>query len=188
MRVPIGVSNRHVHLSPNDLEKLFGKGYELKKFKDITQPGQYAAEENVSLVTEGGTIKRVRVVGPNRKNTQVELSVGDTFTLWITAPLRVSGETHGLAYVKIVGPVGSVYGPFVMVAQRHLHCTTQEAKELGVKTGDVVKMRVGGVRGVIFENVVVRARDDFAFDFHVDMEEANAAGIKQGDWAELINE
>lgn len=186
MRIPLWISNRHVHLSPSDVEKLFGKWYELKIFKNISQPGQYAAEETVTLVWEKWQIEKVRVVGPNRKTTQVELSIGDTFTLWITAPIRISGETNDLGYIKIIGPVGDIYGPFVMVAQRHLHCTVQEAKEIGIKNGDIIQLHVWGIRGVVFENVAVRAKDDYALDFHIDIEEANAAGVKPGDWAELI--
>lgn len=186
MRIPLWISNRHVHLSPSDMEKLFGKWYELKKFRDISQPGQYAAEETVTLVWEKGKIERVRVVGPNRKTTQVEVSIGDTFVLWITAPIRISGETNDLGYIKIVGPVGEVYGPFAMVAQRHLHCTVKEAVEMWIKNGDEINMHVGGVRGLLFENVAVRAKDDYALDFHIDIEEANAAGLKTGDRVELV--
>jgi putative phosphotransacetylase len=186
MRIPIGISNRHIHLSPSDVEKLFGKWYELKKFKDITQPGQYAAQEFVTIVGEKWSIEKVRVVGPNRKTTQVELSIGDTFMLWLSAPIRISGETNDLGYIKIVGPVGEIYGPFALVAQRHLHCTVKEAQELGIKSGDEVRMQIGGLRGVIFEHVAVRAKDDYALDFHIDIDEANAAGAKPGDRAELI--
>ncbi len=185
MRIPIGSSNRHVHLAPSDMEKLFGKGYEITKFRDISQPGQYAAQELVTLVGEKGKIEKVRVVGPNRKTTQVEIMLGDTFTLWITAPIKVSGDTKDLWYIKIVWPVGEVYGPFAMVAQRHLHCTVKEAQEMGIKDGDDINLHVWGIRGVVFENVAVRARDDYALDFHIDLEEANAAGVKPGDWAEM---
>lgn len=187
MRLPIGISNRHVHLSPSDAEKLFGKGYELKKFRDITQPGQFAAEELVTLQWPAGKIENVRVVGPNRKTTQVEIMMGDNYILWTDAPIKISGETSGLEYIKIIGTVGEIYGPFMMVTQRHLHCTVKEAKEMGIKNGAVIKLHVGGIRGVVFENVAVRAKDDYALDFHIDIEEANAAGIKQGDWAEIFN-
>ncbi len=186
MRIPIGISNRHVHLSPSDTEKLFGKGYEIKKLKDISQPGQFAAQELVTLVWEQGRIENVRVVGPQRKTTQVEIMLGDTFTLGVTAPIKVSGDTKDLGYIKIVGPVGEVYGAFAMVAERHLHCTVKEAQELGIKDGDSIKMHVGGARAVTFEHVAVRARDDYALDFHIDIEEANAAGVKPWDRAELI--
>lgn len=186
MRIPLGISNRHIHLSSSDVEKLFGKWYELKKFKDITQPGQYAAQEVVTLVWEKWSIEKVRVVGPSRKTTQVELSMGDTFILWISAPIRISGETNDLGYIKIVWPMGEIYGPFAMIAQRHLHCTVKEAQELGIKNGDEIKLHVWGIRWLVFENVAVRAKDDYALDFHIDIEEANAAWVKPGDRAELI--
>ncbi len=186
MRIPVWISNRHVHLSPSDCEKLFGKWYELQTLRNISQPGQFAAEEVVTLVWERWQIEKVRVVWPNRKSTQVEISVGDTFVLWITAPIKVSWDTKDLWYIKIIWPAGEIYWPFAIVAQRHLHCTVKEAEEMWIKTGDVVKMHVGGVRWIVFENVAVRARDDYALDFHVDIEEANAAGLKPGDRAELI--
>ena len=112
--------------------------------------------------------------------------MGDNFTLGTNAPIKVSGETNGLEYIKIIGPVGEVYGAFAMVAQRHLHCTVKESQELGIKNGDLLKMHVGGSRELTFEHVAVRARDDYALDFHIDMEEANAAGIKPGDRAEIV--
>jgi len=185
MRIPIWISNRHLHLSQVDVEKLFGKWYELKKFKDITQPGQYAAEEFVTIEWPKGKIERVRVVGPTRKTTQVELMLGDNFILWTNAPIKVSGDTSNLEYIKIIGPVGDIYGPFAMVSQRHLHCTVQEAQEMGIKNGDEISMRIWGIRWLIFEYVAVRAKDDYALDFHIDIEEANAAWVKPGDRAEI---
>lgn len=186
MRIPLWISNRHVHLSQPDVEKLFGKGYELKKLKDISQPWQYACEETVTLVGEKGKLEKVRVVGPTRKTTQVEIMLWDNFILWTQAPIKVSWDITGLVSIGITGPAGEIYGPFAMVAQRHLHCTVKEANELGIKNGDMIKMVIGGIRWLIFENVAVRARDDYALDFHIDIEEANAAGIQKGDRAELI--
>lgn len=186
MRIPIGISNRHVHLTPNDVEKIFGKWYELKKYKDISQPGQYAAEEFVTLVWPKGKIENVRIVWPTRKTTQVEIMVGDNFTLWTHAPIKVSGDTNNLEYIKIIWPVGEIYGPFAMVSERHLHCTVKEAQELGIKNGATIKLHVGGIRWVVFEQVAVRAKDDYALDFHIDIEEANAAGIQPGDRAEIV--
>ncbi len=185
MRIPLWISNRHIHLSPSDVEKLFGKWYELKVLKDISQPGQFACEETVTLSWEKWKIEKVRVVGPTRKTTQVEIMLGDNFVLWINAPIKVSGDISGLEYIRILWPVGEVYGPFAMVSQRHLHCTVKEAQEMGIQDGDVIQLHVWGVRGVMFENVAVRSRDDYALDFHIDIEEANAAGVKPGDWAEL---
>ena len=186
MRIPIGISNRHIHLSPSDVEKLFWHGYELKILKDISQPGQFACQETVILEWPKGKIEKVRVVGPTRKTTQVEIMLGDNFALWTQAPIKVSGDNSWLEYIKIIGPVGEIYGAFAMVSQRHLHCTVKEAQELGIKNGDEIQIHVWGIRGVVFEHVAVRAKDDYALDFHIDIEEANAAGIKAGDRAELI--
>lgn len=185
MRIPIGISNRHIHLSLGDAEKLFWPGYQFKKLKDISQPGQFAAEESVTLQWPKWKIERVRFVGPTRKTTQVEIMLGDNFVLGINAPIKVSGDTNGLEYIKIIGPVGEIYGPFALVAERHLHCTVKEAQEMGIKNGDMIKLHVWWIRGVVFENVAVRARDDYALDFHIDIEEANAAWIKTGDRAEM---
>ncbi len=186
MRIPLWISNRHVHLSQADVEKLFGKGYELKVLKAISQPGQYAAQEQVILEWPAGKIAAVRVVGPTRKISQVELMMGDNFILGTNAPIKESGDTKGLEYIKIIWPVGEIYGPYAMIAQRHLHCTVKEAQELWVKNWDIVKMHISGERALTFENVVVRAKDDYALDFHIDIEEANAAGAKAGDWAEIV--
>ncbi len=186
MRIPIWISNRHVHLSPSDMEKIFGKWYKLKVFKDISQPGQYAAQELVIIEWPKGKIEKVRVVWPTRKTTQVEIMVGDNFVLWTNAPIKVSGDVDNLEYIKIIWPVGDIYGPFAMVSERHLHCTVKEAQELWLKNGEKIKLHIGWIRGLVFENVAVRARDDYALDFHIDIEEANAAWVKPGDRAELI--
>jgi len=175
-----------VHLSSSDLEKLFGPWYKLELLKAISQPGQFACKETVTLAGEKGKIEKVRIVGPTRKTTQAEIMIGDNFSLWINAPIKVSGDVDNLEYIKIIWPVGEVYGPFAMVSQRHLHCTVKEAQEMGIKNGDVIQLHVWGARGLTFENVAVRVKDDYALDFHIDIEEANAAGLKPGDRAELI--
>ncbi len=185
MRIPIGIFHRHVHLSQTDVEKLFGKWYELKVLKNISQPWQYACEETVVIEWPEGKIENIRVIGPIRKITQVEIMLGDNFVLWTNAPIKVSGDISGLEYIKIIGPVGEIYWSYAMVPQKHFHCTVKEAEEMGIKNGDKVCMRIGWIRGMIFENVVVRAKDTYALDFHIDIEEANAAGVKLGDWAEL---
>lgn len=186
MRIPIGISNRHIHLSAKDIELLFGKGYQLQTLKKLSQPGEFAATETVTLVGEKGFIEHVRIIWPQRKTTQVELLFGDQFLLWVQAPIKISWDTHDLWYIKIVGPVGEIYGPYALIAQRHLHCTVKEAEDLWIKDGDTLQMSVGTVRKVLFENIVVRAKDTYALDFHIDIEEANAAGIQPGDRAELI--
>lgn len=185
--VPVGVSARHVHLSPQHVEELFGPGHQLTVMKELSQPGQFAAEECVTLVGPRGTIERVRILGPARGATQVEIARTDGFRLGINAPVRLSGDLAGTPGIEIVGPKGSIkIDEGVIVAARHIHMTPDQAAEYGLKDRDVVKVRVGGPRALIFENVIVRVRADFALDFHIDTDEANAAELKTGDVVEVI--
>ncbi|MFA5747668.1 MAG: phosphate propanoyltransferase [Candidatus Absconditabacterales bacterium] len=187
MRVPIGISNRHIHLTKSDVNKLFGEGYELNNIKNISQPGQFACKETVILQGPKGKLENVRVVGPSRKFSQIEIMAGDNFVLGTNAPIKVSGDIKDAESVKVIGPKGEVeMANCMIVAQRHLHCTVDEAKKFGFKDGDVISIKINGIRGLTFENVAVRARDDYALDFHIDIEEANAAGVKVGDWGEII--
>ncbi len=187
MKLPIALSNKHIHLSKSDLENLFGQGYELTVLKDLSQPGQYACEEKVDLVGPKGTIKGVRVLGPVRPDTQVEVSLADCFTLGVKAPIKESGDIEGTPGVKLVGPKGEVeLAQGVIVASRHIHMSLEDANNFGVKDKDIVKVKTFGQRALVFENVLVRAREDFALEMHVDVEEGNAAGVKNGDLVELI--
>lgn len=185
--VPVGLSNRHIHLSQKDVDVLFGEGYELTKFKDLAQPGQYAAAEKVDMVGPKGTIKGVRVLGPVRKDTQIEVSLADGFVLGVKPPVRDSGDIEGSPGVKIVGPKGEVtIDKGVIAAARHIHMHTSDAEAIGVSDRDLVKVKVEGKRGLIFENVLVRVHEQFKLEFHVDIEEGNAAGIKNGQELEII--
>lgn len=185
--LPIAMSNKHIHLSQEDLYKLFGEGYELTKKKDLSQPGQYAAEEKVDIVGPKGTLSGVRVLGPVRKATQIEISISDGFKLGINAPIKNSGDLKGTPGAKIVGPKGEIeIKEGVIVAARHIHMSAEEAKEFGVKDRDIVKVRTRGIRGLVFENVLVRSGDGHKLEMHVDIEEGNAAGVKNGDLVELI--
>ena len=187
MRIPIWISNRHIHLSPEDADKLFGKGYVFQKLKDITQPGQYACKETVTLVWPQWSIPNVRVVGPERKQTQIEILLWDNFVMGTQAPIKESGKIEGGESIKVVWPAGEkLCSGAMIVAQRHLHCTVKEAQDLGISNGQEIKIQIEWIRGLIFEHVVVRARDDYALDFHIDIEEANAAGLKNGDRGELV--
>ena len=180
-QVPAGVSNRHLHVSREDLSTLFGEGYELTPLKDLSQTGQYAAEETVTLVTKKGCIPNVRILGPVRPATQVEVSRTDAFGLGIKPPVRDSGVIDQSAGVTIVGPAGAVtlkYG--VILAQRHIHMSDKDADAFGLKDKDIVKVRADGERAVVFENVLVRVREDFVLELHLDTDEANAAGISNG--------
>ena len=178
MTIPIGISNRHLHLSQSDLEAIFGAGYQLTPIKDLSQPGQYACKETVTIVGPKGAIEKVRVLGPSRGASQIELLAGDRFKLGIDAPLRISGDIAGSAPVTVVGPKGSIYlEEGAIVAKRHIHMTPEDAAKHGVKDGDVVSAEILGERGGAFSNVIIRANDKSATECHLDTEEANAFGV-----------
>ncbi|MGF7058736.1 phosphate propanoyltransferase [Brassicibacter mesophilus] len=185
--LPIALSNRHVHLSKEHIETLFGEGYELKKMKDLSQPGQYACEEKVDVVGPKNTLKGVRVLGPARGNTQIEVSLADGFVLGVVPPVRDSGDLAGSPGAKLIGPKGEVeISEGIIAAARHIHMHTSDAEEFGVKDKDRVKVRISGERGLVFENVLVRVHENYALEMHVDVEEGNAAGVKNGNIVELI--
>ena len=176
--IPVGISNRHIHLSQADLDALFGAGYELTKMKDLSQPGQYACKETVTVVGPKGAIEKVRILGPVRKATQIEVIAGDSFKLGVAGDVRMSGDLAGTRGVTLVGPKGSVQTKVgLIVAQRHIHMTLADAARLGVKDGDIVDIKVTGNRGGIFSNVAIRANDSSALECHLDTEEANAMGL-----------
>ena len=185
--VPIGVSNRHIHLSQEDFEVLFGAGATMTHFKDLSQPGQFACQEVMTLVGPGGAIERVRLLGPARKQTQVEVSVADCFKLGIKPPLRDSGDLAGSAPITIVGPKGSVNVPEgCIIAVKHIHMHTNDAEKLGLKDKDRVNVQVCGDRKMIFQDVLCRVSDKFQLEMHVDMDEANAACLSNGDMVRII--
>lgn len=185
--VPIALSNRHIHLSKEDVESLFGEGYELKKIKALSQPGQFACEEKVDLIGPKKNIRGVRVLGPTRAKTQIEISLADSFVLGIKPPVRDSGDIAGSPGVKIVGPKGEVeLKEGVIVAARHIHMHPNHAKKFGVEDNQRVKVRTSGERSIIFENVLVRSKDSYDLEMHVDVEEGNAAALKNGDMVELV--
>lgn len=187
-KVKVGISNRHVHFCQEDLDKLFGAGYRLTNIKDLSQPGQFAADETVTLVGPKGVLQRVRVLGPIRSKTQVEISRTDSFALGIKPPVRDSGDHEGTTgQVTVVGPRGAItLSQGVILAKRHVHMTASDAERFGVKDKDTVKVRCGGDRGLVFDNVLVRVRDDFALDCHLDTDEANAAMLNNGDEVEIL--
>lgn len=185
--VVAGVSNRHIHLSAADLETLFGKGHELTKTKDLRQPGQYACEEVVTVVTPGGVLEKVRVLGPVRDRSQFELSASDARKLRIKAPLARSGSDASCPSVLLVGPKGTVnLTEGVGLAWRHVHLSPEEAALLGLSDGQEVDVEVSGDRGVIFRKVWLRAKKGFVSEFHVDLDEANACGLKTGDRVRIL--
>lgn len=185
--IPVGISNRHVHLAQQDVEALFGKGYTLTPLKPLRQPGQFAAEECVTIVGPKGSLKNVRVLGPTRPVTQLEVSRADCFTLGIKAPVRESGQLEKAGDALLVGPKGHVdLHSQVICAWRHIHLSPQDARRLNVINGQKVSVRSTGERQLTFDEVVVRVRDDFALEFHIDTEEANAAGLKNGAQVTLV--
>ncbi|NLT48010.1 MAG: phosphate propanoyltransferase [Clostridiales bacterium] len=186
-KVPVGLSNKHLHLSAEDLEALFGKGYELTPFKPLKQPGQYAAEEKVDIVGPKGTLKAVRILGPVRKETQVELAMTDARAIGVNAPVKESGKLDGTPGVKLVGPAGEIeidHG--AIVALRHIHLSTEQAKEAGVHDKQMVSLRFCGERGLVFDNVLIRSGEGHDLEIHLDTDEGNAAGLKNGDLGEII--
>lgn len=179
--IPIGVSNRHVHLSKADLDVLFGQSYELKRLKELSQPGQYACAETVILAGPKGCIEQVRILGPVRSQTQVEVLRSDVFRLGVKAPVRESGSLKDSEGITLIGPNGSVrLTEGVITAQRHIHMTPEDAACFGVADGQLVALKVGGARGLIFHHVLVRVNGNFSLECHIDSDEANAAEINTG--------
>ncbi|MCD3216250.1 phosphate propanoyltransferase [Clostridium botulinum C] len=178
LEIPVGISNRHVHLSQKDLYTLFGNNYRLVKIKDLSQPGQFASKETVTICGPKGAIEKVRILGPARSKTQVEVLNGDCIKLGVSQHVRLSGNTTKTSGITIIGPKGSVQiEEGVIVAQRHIHMTPEDAKTFGVHDGDIVSINLDTLRGGIYNNVIIRANDTSKLECHIDIEEANAMGI-----------
>lgn len=186
--VPVGVSNRHIHLSVADLETLFGKGYELTPIKDLSQPGQFACKETLTIVGPSlRPIENVRVLGPVRKNSQVEISRTDSFTLKVKPPIRESGDISGSAPITIIGPKGVVtLKEGCIIANRHIHMSIDEGKQFGLSDGEYVDVEVNGERRTKFYDVQVRVHKDFRLEMHIDTDDANAAGIGNGAKVKIV--
>ena len=186
--VPVGVSNRHIHLSTEDLETLFGKGYELTPIKDLSQPGQFACKETLTIVGPSlRPIENVRVLGPVRKASQVEISRTDSFTLKVKPPVRESGDITGSAPVTIIGPKGVVtLKEGCIIANRHIHMSTDEGAQFGLSDGQYVDVEVNGERRTKFYDVQVRVHKDFRLEMHIDTDDANAAGIGNGAKVKIV--
>ncbi len=180
--IPIGVSNRHIHLSAKDLETLFGAGYELTPIKELSQPGQYACKEQLTIIGPSmRPIENVRVLGPVRKTSQVEISMTDSYILKVKPPVRESGNIKDSAPIRIVGPCGVVeLSEGCIIANRHIHMSPDEAKVFGLNDGDYVNIDVNGKRKTRWYDVQVRVHKDFRLEMHVDTDDANSAGIGNG--------
>ena len=177
---PVEISARHVHLTRDAVEVLFGKGYELHRKKDLSQPGEFLSEERVKLVTQKGQFANVAVLGPVRKAVQVEVSATDAVALGIKAPVNLSGNLSGAGDVLIVGPAGCLQAKgSVIIAKAHVHMTPKDAQHYGVRDGQVVNVKINSARPITVESIV-RVRDNMALAMHIDFDEGNAGMVKPG--------
>ncbi len=185
--IEVEASGRHVHLSRRDVDLLFGQGYQLTPVKELSQPGQYACSERVTITGPKGSLKNVVVLGPERKNSQVEVSLTDALVLGIKAPIRQSGDTKGTPGVTITnGDKQVVLQEGILVAKRHMHITPEDAVKFNVSEGEIIKVKVFGARPLIFDDLVVRVSKDFRTFIHIDYDEANACGFTKGTLGMII--
>lgn len=186
MSVLVEVSARHVHVTKADLETLYGKGYQLTSKKALSQPGQFACEEKVTVVGPKGELK-MSILGPERSATQIEVSFTDARALGIKVPVRESGDTAGSAGVKLVGPAGEVeLAEGAIAAMRHIHMTPEDAEAYGVSDKQIVSVKIGGARGLTFDNTVVRVSPSYKLAMHIDTDEANAAGVAGEVYGDIV--
>ena len=186
-KAEVGLSNKHLHLKKEDIEVLFGEGHTLTPTKDLKQPGQFASEEKVDIVGPKGTLKGVRVLGPARPETQIELAMTDARAIGISAPVRESGKLDGTPGVKLIGPAGEVtIGHGTIIALRHIHLSPAQATEAGVKDKEIISIKFEGERGLVFDNVLVRSGDGHESEIHLDTDEGNAAGLRNGTLGEIV--
>ncbi len=184
--VPVGISARHIHLTRENVDALFGAGHVLTPIKKLSQPGQFACEETVEVYGPAGKPLKLRVLGPERKRTQVEVSLSDSRVLGLVPPVRTSGDTDGTPGVKIKGPKGEIQSPDgVIIADRHIHMTPEDAAWFGLKDGDRVTVEIGGEKGGTMDNVVIRVTRTSKLDFHIDTDDANAFLLKQGQFVRV---
>ena len=183
----VEISARHIHVTKEQVAVLFGEGHQLTPKKDLSQPGQFACEEKLTIVGPRGELK-ASILGPERKDAQVELSLTDARTLGVEALIRESGDIEGTQGIKLVGPAGEIeIEKGVICAKRHIHMTPADAETYGVKNGDIVNVKVDtDERSLVFGDTVVRVRDDFALAMHIDTDEGNAAGIKGSALGEIV--
>lgn len=185
MKVILGISNRHVHLTEEDYKILFGDE-PLGKVKDLVQPGQYASDKKVTIKTEKKAFDGVRLLGPLRSYTQVEISKTDSFALGLNPPIRNSGDLEGAATITIVGPKGEVTKPCCILANRHLHINPKEREENGLVGIDKVKAKIVSEKTTIFEDVFIKESEDFTLELHLDTDDGNGSLGKTGDEVEII--
>lgn len=185
--VPAAASARHVHMSKEDIEKLFGAGYELTQFKPLSQPGQFASNEKVTIKGPKGELKNVRILGPARGDTQIEVSVTDSFKLGVKPVVKMSGDIKETPGIVLIGPKGQIeLNQGVIISARHLHINEEQAAQYKLKNGDVISVKKEGLRETVFGNVLVRCGSAHSLEVHLDTDEANAALLKNGDLLEVI--
>ncbi|MBI4375719.1 MAG: phosphate propanoyltransferase [Elusimicrobia bacterium] len=187
--IPIGISNRHVHLDQRHWDTLFGKGAAPRKFRSVKQPGFWACYETVAIEGPKGRIDNVRLIAPHRPKTQIEISQTDAQQLGLRPPIRDSGKLEGSAPVRVIGPKGTLeIKEGLIIARRHIHFHPLEAQAMGIKDGEVVRVRAGlnGIRELVFEQVLCRVSDQFSLEFHIDTDEANAAWVKNGENVHIV--
>ena len=182
LRIPIGISNRHIHLSQKHLDVLFGEGYNLTKKVDLKQPGQFASNETVTIRGPKGEFNNVRILGPVRNESQVEISRTDSFRLGLKALVRESGDLDGTSGIEIIGPKGVIKLPHgAIIALRHIHMTPEDAQTMGINDKDTVEVQICGQRSGVLGDVLVRVSPKYKLEMHVDMDEANAFDLKNND-------
>lgn len=183
--IPIEVSARHIHITESDWTALFGD-HPMEQARPLSQTGQFAATQRVTLRGPKGEMENVGIVGPARTATQVELSATDARHLGITPPVAESGSTENAASITVIGPQGEIKRNAAIIAQRHIHCTDLDATALGLRSGQIVSVTIPGKRGAVLQNVVVRTDPSYQLQLHLDTDEANACGVQSGMEAELI--
>ena len=187
MNILVETSARHVHVTEADLETLFGKGYQLTVKKELSQPGQYASNERVTVVGPKKELANVSILGPCRSATQVEIAMTDSFKLGIKAPVRMSGKTAGTPGCRLVGPAGEFeLSEGVIIAARHLHLSEAQCALFGLRDGQPVRLRAEGERAVVFENVIVRSSKGHDMEVHIDTDEANAIAMRGTPMMEVL--
>lgn len=187
LKILVEASARHIHVSKEHLAILFGEGHSLHNKRELSQPGQYLTEEKVRIEGPRGSIDKVSILGPERAATQVEISFTDARVLGISPPVRESGDIAGSAAVKVVGPAGSVeISEGAIVAKRHVHLTPEVAEQHNLKDKQIISVKVGGERGLVFDEVVCRVHANFAPAMHIDYDESNAAGISGEIFGEVL--
>ena len=186
--IPVALSARHVHLSREHVDALFGPGYQLKKRDDLSQPGQFSCQETVEVMGPKRSLSKVRVLGPLRKATQVELSTTDGVVLGIPLPTRDSGDLQGTPGAYLIGPRGAAkLHEGCIVASRHIHTTPKDAALLGVQDKQRVWVQMVGPRGLVYADVLIRVSPDFRTELHLDLDEGNAASIRDGDQVKILS-